>query len=582
MKARNFFLYKTYRNISVHFPKYVSKKIGQLLWLSLSLSLLEVLGLLLVLPIIHIVLDSQAINDSKLLSLIYRTLEFSDNIDFVIFLFGVLSLFFTLKTALIYVVTKTQSRISYKIAERLTNESFEYLLTSSFSFHAQSNAAELLRKIVGIPFEFVGQLLLPFIIAVSEIIIMILILFGVSYISPAQIVPLLLLAVPFLYLYTLMQKKKLHNISESRNRGHSKMFTQAKQGIEGFKEILLFNKMNYFSNGYQQAASIYSKSCIQANVIHSITPKITELVTIFSISSVFLIGIFIGSDLNTLATFVATFSLASYRLIPSVNKIISNYNQIKSSDYIFDHYRGYKSDVQKSSAHKVVHAPMEFSEVIEVKELSFAFPNSSGKIIDDVSFKIIKGETIGIIGSSGVGKTTLINLLLFLLKADQGSIQIDGREMEVQDMGRWHKTISYVPQHITLIDGSIEENIAFGVDKSEINEQLLEEVIEKSQLKDYIDKLPDGKDTLIGDRGLNISGGQKQRIAIARALYHNGSLLIFDEATSSLDGETARDLTESIEQLSKQNYTILIITHRKETLKYCNKVYKLKNGLLHE
>ncbi|MEP7170954.1 MAG: ATP-binding cassette domain-containing protein, partial [Bacteroidota bacterium] len=217
-----------------------------------------------------------------------------------------------------------------------------------------------------------------------------------------------------------------------------------------------------------------------------------------------------------------------------------------------------------------------FEKEIMIRDVSFRFPDSDQAVINHLSFTIKKGEKIGFVGTSGSGKTTLMNILLRFYIENTGDVLVDGVKLTRDNMSGWRKKIGYVKQDIFLIDGTVKENIAFGED--EVDEVRLMKAIKQASLDKFVQSLPEGVNTLIGEHGSRLSGGQKQRIGIARSLYRNAEILIFDEATSALDNATEQEVTESIDSLSETNKTIFIIAHRITTLKNCDKIYELKNG----
>jgi ABC-type bacteriocin/lantibiotic exporter with double-glycine peptidase domain len=276
-----------------------------------------------------------------------------------------------------------------------------------------------------------------------------------------------------------------------------------------------------------------------------------------------------------------------YRLVPSLNRIILSINSIRSYSFTFAHFgkinkelRTHQSDDKETPSPSFQQEPLVFDQTIEFKNISFNYPNVEQETLLDLNLTIKKGENIGIIGQSGSGKSTFLNIILRLLQEQQGDVLVDNKKIGPENVAAWYKIISYVPQNIYLMEGDIISNIAFGISKDKVDHQLLNYVIDAAQLKTFISSLPNGMYTNIGDKGVKISGGQRQRIGIARALYNKAKILIFDEATSALDSETENQLTDSIRALYDQHITIIIVAHRLETLKYCNKIYKMDTGKL--
>lgn len=582
-----FFILNVYSSIKKLTPNYVRNAIHKLIPLAFVSSVFDVFGLFIIFPVINIILDSSIIYENKYLSFLYKELGFNSEMQFAAVLLGVILLFFVLKNFVVFYISDKQAQLAYSVGEKLAVHQFEDFLKKPYQFHTAYKKGDLLRSVIEIPFNFVTGVLLPFVVIINELIVAVLIALSIIFYNPLLFFSVLLFIVPLFSLYTYFQRKKLRHVSLQRDSSHSEMFVKGKQGLEGFREITVFNKVNYFKPKFEESVRNYSLSNSQLYLYNTYSPRVVEGIAVLSIFIILLSGVGLKYDLSKVASFLGAFSLAAYRLIPSVNKMILSYNIMRASDFVFNHFSENPINDEKIEAElrdneNMSCTPFDFNEKIEFENVSFKYSEGSEKIVNQVNLIIRKGETVGIIGESGSGKTTLLNIFLMLLKQDAGNIKIDKITLTNDLKHRWFKTISYVPQNVVIISGTIQENIAFGVPEDEVDRKKLEEAIENSQLKDMIDNFPAGLYTKIDDRGLSISGGQRQRIGIARALYHNGQILVFDEATSSLDRETERILTESIKVLSDQKYTIVIVAHRLETLKYCDKIYRLEKGQIGE
>jgi ABC-type multidrug transport system fused ATPase/permease subunit len=360
------------------------------------------------------------------------------------------------------------------------------------------------------------------------------------------------------------------------------MYKSGLQSMESFREIIVFNKKDFFKAGFEKELKRFTKAAGDLYTINVFSPKIVETAAVITIFCIFILGYLFNRNLGELAQFLIVFAIAAYRIIPSINKLVLSFNYIKSSTYVFECFEKSDFDVEinKNSATQS-ESSLSFKNEIQIKNLSFAFPNQKEKVLNDINLNIQKSKTIGIIGQSGSGKTTLLNILLRLYEEQEGGILIDNTKVTRNNLQEWYRLVSYVPQNTTLLDGTILQNIAFGIEEQKTNSALLQNAIEKSLLKSFVESLPKGVHTQIGEKGIKISGGQRQRIGIARALYHGGEILIFDEATSALDYETESMVTESIDNLSqKTDLTVIIVAHRMQTLKYCDEIYKLENGSL--
>jgi ABC-type multidrug transport system fused ATPase/permease subunit len=489
------------------------------------------------------------------------------------------TLLFVLKNLLIYLISKRQIAIAFSLANRLSLEKYNSYLKKSYGFHSDNNTAVLLRNFTQMPFELINYIILPFIAILNELLVLLLIITGITIYDPLLFWSLIIFTAPFLLIYNKIYKKKLREVSLKRDEESANMYKLGLQSMEAFREITLFNKTGYFKPLFKNTVDKYSKSLSETYLMNAFSPKFVETVAVLAIFSIFISGFLLNKDLAVLAQFLILFAIAAFRLIPSMNKIILSSNYIKSSSYIFKHFDASIEEVTPE-AEMPLSPPISFREKLVIKDLSFSFSEKNVQVLDKLNLVITKGQTIGIIGSSGTGKTTLLNILLRLHSESSGGIYVDDTKVDRSNVSSWYRLVSYVPQNITLLDGTITENIAFGVPVNEVDEALLKKVINQSQLEEFVKTLPLGCETQIGEKGMRISGGQRQRIGIARALYHGGQILIFDEATSSLDTETEEMLTEAINNISHKDLTIIIVAHRMQTLKYCDTIYKLNKGLI--
>jgi len=580
MSGASFFLLDTYRKIKNNLPDYVLKSIIKLIPIYLISSIFEIFGLVVLFPVVKVIVEPTYLQKNKYASFIFEIFNFKSNISFVLFLFSSITIIFIIKNLIILAITKKQTNVAFNLASSLSLEKYKSYLNKPYSFHAENNTAVLLRNFTQMPFELILYVIMPFISILSEFFILLLIICAITIYDPVLFWSLVLFIAPFLFFYTKLYKKKLEEISKRRDTESTYMFKLGLQSMEAFREMMVFDKKDFFKPKYKKTVDTYSKSLSDIYLMNSFSPKIVETVAILAVFSIFIAGYLLNKDINTLAQFLIIFTIAAYRVIPSMNKIILSSNSIKSSSHVFQYFN--KVDDSSLNEHVILNSneinSINFKEKLEIKNLSFNFKTKDKNVLNNINLTINNGQTIGIIGSSGAGKTTLLNVLLRLYEETTGGIYVDGIKIEKANLQLWYKLVSYVPQNITLLDGSIIENIAFGIPIEKTDNDLLKKVIIQAQLEDFVTSLPENLNTEIGEKGIKISGGQRQRIGIARALYHGGKILIFDEATSSLDTETEQMLTESINNISHKELTIIIVAHRIQTLKYCDAIYKIENG----
>ncbi|MBO2032544.1 ATP-binding cassette domain-containing protein, partial [Siccationidurans ginsengisoli] len=313
----------------------------------------------------------------------------------------------------------------------------------------------------------------------------------------------------------------------------------------------------------------------EAYLFSLLPTKMIEMVAIIGVLTIFLYAIFFPSASTNLIALVGLFAAAAYRLMPSMNRILTALVQLKQFQYTIESLESYREAKYNESPHPQ-QLPLSFNKSIAFDNLCFSFPGEQKPTLRNVNIAIRKGEKIGFIGSSGSGKTTLMNILLRFYSEQQGAILIDGQPLTPQHLQAWHSIIGYVKQDTFLMEASIQDNITLG--DSEVDIKRMHYAIEQASLQSFVTSLPEGLNTFIGERGSKLSGGQRQRIGIARALYKQTEILVLDEATSALDNETEREVNEAINKLSHTDMTILIIAHRITTLRECDRIYELSHG----
>ena len=376
-------------------------------------------------------------------------------------------------------------------------------------------------------------------------------------------------------------KPRLNRIGAKNQEIQSRIAKWRIQATYGLKDVKVLNREEFFVRNYYETGKVGANVSRNYSVFNN-TPRLL-IETIFIVSMLGYITIYIngGGDVSEMMTTIATFGVAAIRVLPSVNRINTYITEIAyatpSLNFVYENLQqGMKTDAmlaeRKANSQK---EKLKLDDKIELNHISFHYPDSDKNIFTDAHMVVPRGKSVGIMGSSGAGKSTIVDILLGLLHAQEGQITCDGVDI-FKNYESWLAQIGYIPQSIYLIDESIRENIAFGIDADKIDEKRIWEVLEEAQLKEFIEELPEGLDTTIGDRGIRLSGGQRQRIGIARALYHNPEILVFDEATSALDNETEAAVMEAVNSFHGKK-TMVIIAHRLNTIEKCDIIYKVEN-----
>lgn len=381
-------------------------------------------------------------------------------------------------------------------------------------------------------------------------------------------------------------KSRLNKIGSRNQSIQSRIAKWRIQAIYGLKDVKVLNREEFFVRNYYESGKIGANVSTTYAVLNNVPRLLIETVFIVGILGFLIVFIQGGGDMSMLVSTVAAFGVAAMRVLPSVNRINTYITQISytqpSLDFVYQNLQeGMKTDAmlaeRKANSQK---DKLKLEHQIELNHISFHYPDSDKDIFTDAHMVVPKGKSVGIIGTSGAGKSTIVDILLGLLHAQEGEITCDGIDI-FKNYESWLAQIGYIPQSIYLVDESIRDNIAFGIDEDKINEKRIWEVLEEAQLKEFVEELPQGLDTTIGDRGVRLSGGQRQRIGIARALYHDPEILVFDEATSALDNDTEAAVMDAVNSFHGKK-TMIIIAHRLNTIEKCDVIYKVEDRKLVE
>ena len=381
-------------------------------------------------------------------------------------------------------------------------------------------------------------------------------------------------------------KPRLNRIGARNQAIQSRIAKWRIQATYGLKDVKVLNREEFYVRNYYETGKVGAEVARNYAVLNNMPRLLIETVFIVSVLGFLVVYINGGGDITAMVTTISAFAIAAVRVLPSVNRINTYITEIAytqpSLDFVYDNLQeGMKTDAMlaERKAYSQVEK-LKLDHQIELDHISFHYPDSDKNIFEDAHMIVPKGKSVGIIGTSGAGKSTIVDILLGLLHAQTGMITCDGVDI-FKNYESWLAQIGYIPQSIYLIDESIRDNIAFGIDADKIDEKRICEVLEEAQLKEFVEELPEGLDTTIGDRGVRLSGGQRQRIGIARALYNDPEILVFDEATSALDNDTEAAVMEAVNSFHGRK-TMIIIAHRLNTIEKCDMIYKVENMKLVE
>jgi ABC-type multidrug transport system fused ATPase/permease subunit len=486
-----------------------------------------------------------------------------------------LVLVYLIKSIFLVFLTWRQSKFSTGLSTSLSQNLFLGYLRQPYTFHLQRNSAQLLRNIQteAAQFTSVSQHFMVLSIEFSVILSVALILVLVEPLG-ALIVSVFLgtAAVGF----HRMVKNKLLRWGQSRQLHVGLTNQHLLQGLGGVKDVKLMGRESHFLKEFAKHNQEMAKIQVKFNTITLVPRYYLELLAVIGLVGLIVLMIVQDKPLDLLLPTLGVFVAAAFRMIPSVNRIMDSSQQIRYAqpvvNVLYDEFkliREYES---------VLPEPFEidFSNDISIKGLCFKYERSSSKALDNVNITIKKGESIGLIGQSGSGKSTLADVILGLLAPDKGIITVDGLDIQ-KNLRGWQDSIGYVPQSIYLTDDSLRRNVAFGIANDQIDNEAVNRAIRAAQLNEFVETLPEGLDTFVGERGVRLSGGQRQRIGIARALYNDPAVLVLDEATSALDSATEKGVMDAVNALHG-NKTLIIVAHRLSTVAQCDRLYRLEKG----
>lgn len=568
-------IFSIYLKISYFFNPQQKRSILFLLILLFIGMLLEVVSLSMIIPLVSSILDPNFREDLVRLPIDPTFFDRWSNQELVLIFLSVLVLIFLVKTIFLIYLSYRQNRFIGGVSATISTRLFEKYLGAEYTFHLKRNSAELMRNLQQEVAFFIA-FFQSFISTIVEVLLLLAVVLTLVIIEPVGALSLGIFLGFISYLFFQITKKRLSVWGKQRQNLDGLISQIILETLTGIKEIKIKGKELFFLKKY--ASNIFYKANINAlfTTINLVPRYYLEFMSIFALASFIIIMLFQGRPLTSLITIVGVFVAAIFRMLPSVNKIISSLQIIKYKKYALDlllkefkqiEFEGFPKTVTTNSY------PIQKS--IALKALNFNY-NSTTKVLKNASFEIKKGSVVGIIGESGVGKSTLVNVLLGLYPDNHKNIFIDGTPISDQ-IRLFQNNIGYVAQEIFLLDNSIKNNIALGIPEDQIDINRVNQVIELAQIKSFVESLPSGINTIVGEHGDQLSGGQRQRIGIARALYQNPDILIFDEATSALDNETEREILKVIFSL-KEGKTIIMIAHRLSTLEKCDEVYQIKKG----
>lgn len=536
---------------------------------------IELLGIGLVLPIITIITTGNfnfnlGFGIDNTLNNLFSNL--SDSQLFTIPLLILLSAY-AIKSFYLLFLSFYNAKFCYLLSTKLQDSIYKNYLHEDYLYHLKRNSSDLIRIIYSEINFIIQSVILPLLIVFMEILVVIgitLLLLSVETRSTIYVL------VTFLFLgilYFRIISKKLKKWGEERLFHEGKKLQNITQGLNGVKIVKMFNQEQTFLDQFNVNVSRSQKINQHASVITQIPRLSIEFIAVFLIVIFMIYNVQLSTNVAESFPKLALFAAAAFRLLPSMNRLVNNLQTLRYASPAVNKIHK-EFPLKTGIPNKInLETKIDFNKEINISNLSFRYPENNENILQNINLKIKRGESIGFIGKTGVGKSTLIDIICGLLNPQDGKILVDKKNIK-DNIGSWQQQIGYVPQNVYLLDDTIKQNIIFG--KTNDNDENLIDSIKLAQLDKLISNLPEGINTKVGERGARLSGGQIQRIGIARAINNNAKILIFDESTSALDTETEKELINDIYKL-KSKKTLIIISHRISVLEHCDHVYNIKN-----
>ena len=551
-----------------------------LMFLMVIGAFLQTAGVGLLVQVVNIVIDPDAIEKSRIASTIYEWFGSPDYEDFAVTIMVILIATFIVKNIFLYVQQKLTFAFVYTNQFRTSERMMRNYLRRGYEFYLNADTAVVQRSITS-DVNNMYALILALLQMMSDGVVS---LFIVTYCFLTNGTMTILLAVVMIALMIgvkVVLKPIMYKAGKDNQDYYRGLFKWISQTVQGIKEVKIAANEQYFVDEYNKCGQGYVNAVQKYSLFNNIPKLLIEAACVTAMVGYMIWLVVSGVSTENMLTVFSTLAAAAFVLLPCVNRINNQMNSIAYfepffmgvSDNLQDEISGDKVDMSFATDED---EKLPVKEAIELKDITYSYPGTEKLIFDHADLTVPVGSSVGIVGTTGAGKSTVVDILLGLLEVKTGVVLADGKDTK-ENYRKWLKNVGYIPQMIFMLDDTIRKNVAFGVPEDKIDEDRLWEVLKEAQLDEFIKSLPEGLETGIGERGIRLSGGQRQRISIARALYNDPEVLILDEATSALDNDTEAAIMESINRLHGKK-TLIIIAHRLQTIEKCDIVYRVENG----
>ena len=561
----------TFRMLRLLLERRDKFRLGISLLLVLTSTGLEMLGLGLVVPVLQILLIEDPLEG---LSWLPVSLGEISQARLVVIAMSLLFGVYISKNVFSFAATYVQLRIQLSITNRLVQRLFETYIRQPYEFHLQHSSALLVRNVQEYSSAVITYGINPTISLVSDLTLGIGVLALLFAAEPlGTLILLVVFGISAVALVLIFRRKsRIWGAERTRHRGV--LMESLLNGFGAVKELKITGRDRQLLKIHEASLQASARSSYLFGTLQSFPKALFEVLAVAGVTTLVLVALLRGDSLSATVTTIALFAVGAFRMLPSVNRIIQSAHQFSFGRAAIE--GAVEAFKLSPDINNLRQQRRDIFETLEASELMYSYPGSHAVVTNVPRFLLTRGESVGVIGTSGSGKSTFIDLILGILEPTSGKICVNGRPISV-NRRYWQDRVGYVPQNVFLTDGSIRANVAFGVPANEVDDQKVIEVLETATLWDFVQTLPNGLDTIVGERGTRLSGGQRQRLGIARALYENPEVIVLDEATSALDTETEKKVVDSLREIS-ENITFLVIAHRTSTLMGCTRVIRIEDG----
>jgi ABC-type multidrug transport system fused ATPase/permease subunit len=535
-------------------------------------TMLEVMSVGALVPLIQVLTQSNLQSKYPLIDRMFP--DSSDQFIVTVILIGVVCIFLLKEIFLGFSLWMQRGFIA-RLETRFQTELFDRYTSQSYEFHLTNNSSLLSRNILNST-NFINNVLDPIFILLTDGFVTVALCVALVVIEPIAMFATISSAGVVAIAFHGFSKRRIEKWGVERQLQDGMKLQQMNETFGGMKEIVMTGRGDYFRTRFSSNIEQLSHLNRKFTTLLGIPRLYLELLSVAGLAALVLSMLALGRTSESLLPLLALFAGGAFRLMPAINRITFAFQSLRMGRPIVGVLQA--DILRAASIEQTVEnsKPVRFEQAIRFEDVTYSYPNTDKAVLDGVSFEIKKGFEVGIVGTTGAGKSTLVDILLGLLRPTRGKVTVDGIDIST-NIRSWQDLVGYIPQTIFLIDSSIRDNIAFGIDEQDIDNEQVMRALDLAQLREFVNELPAGMNELVGERGVRLSGGQRQRIGIARALYLDPPILVFDEATSALDVETEKEVMKSMDHLRTEK-TIVIVTHRISALEHCDQLLSVTQG----